>query len=107
MKRVASLSDARKRAEAFEVEDQKTIEARRTGCDDSTCIVPNLFVGPVKTAEDLAALQALGVSVIVNCAKELANFHPEQPFTYLNLELEDSEEDADKLRWLLPCTTSK
>ena len=46
----AALVKARDKANASEVEDEKTLEARRTGCDRATCILPNVFVGPVTTA---------------------------------------------------------
>ena len=96
---------ARAAADASIVEDGLTIEARRLGCHGASQILPGLFVGSEDVAKDIDALRNHGITVIINCAKELANFQePLGVFEYHNLELEDAPADTPALERLLPRT---
>eukprot|EP01134_Creolimax_fragrantissima_P007496 CFRG7496T1 len=56
-------------------------------------IVPGLFLGGEWGARNQKELRSLGVSRILNVAKECDNYYPEQ-FTYLHIPLVDTEEQS-------------
>ncbi|GCA62708.1 atypical dual specificity phosphatase, subfamily A [Kipferlia bialata] len=56
-------------------------------------ISTHLYIGDRHAALDLDTLRKYGITHIVNCAKELRNYHesrPECEFTYLRVPLEDT-----------------
>ena len=53
-------------------------------------IIPHLFIGSIGSASNLKQLQNYKITHILCCAKGIKNFFPDN-FTYLNLEILDSE----------------
>ena len=53
-------------------------------------IKDNVFLGQDTDAKNLSALQAAGVTHILNCAVELSCYHPTE-FTYFHLPLRDPD----------------
>jgi len=51
-----------------------------------------LFIGDISAASDLLLLQRYNISHIVNCAKGLGNYHPDN-FAYRNLHWYDMDEE--------------
>lgn len=56
--------------------------------DDANEIMPGLYLGNYRVAKNLPLLKYMGVSHIVNCAKELPNYFDSQ-FAYRHLPLDD------------------
>ncbi|WP_425395514.1 dual specificity protein phosphatase family protein [Aeoliella sp.] len=53
-------------------------------------VADGLFLGTIEDAEDVTSLRSLGVSYVVNCAKELPSSH-ENELIYLRLNLKDPD----------------
>jgi len=54
-----------------------------------------MYISDYLVANDEKFLTNLGITHIINCAKEIPNYH-EDKFTYLNLNLCDNDEDILK-----------
>lgn len=57
---------------------------------DPVQILPNLFLGSQNAAENYDIFKANNIVAVVNCSKEVANFHVDKGVIYLNLSLSDS-----------------
>jgi protein-tyrosine phosphatase len=53
-------------------------------------VIDGLYLGNREDARDLAGLEAVGVTHVVNCAEELPDYH-EGTLTYLGLNLRDPD----------------
>lgn len=59
-------------------------------------ITPQLFLGNERNAKDLTWLRNKGITHIVNITQEVPNYFPTK-FGYLNLKIDDTPSQADKL----------
>jgi len=64
-------------------------------------VLPGLYIADAKAVSNHAWLKSLGITHIVNCAKELKNQFPTD-FHYLTLGLEDKSYSEDLFRVLEP-----
>lgn len=64
---------------------------------DPVEICPGLFLGSAKASRGKEELLSKNVSLIINCAMEIENAHPDS-FNYINLQLGD-EVDENVLSW--------
>src|SRR5215469_1004888 len=51
-------------------------------------ITPQLYIGDISNAQDINFLRSKHIKLIVNCAKEIPDFFP-QNFTYMRLDWDD------------------
>jgi predicted protein tyrosine phosphatase len=67
----------------------------RVGRNNMDRVDQNVFIGNSSAASNLEELRGAGITKIVNCAKELPNYHDQTGmFSYLRLELEDGVDDS-------------
>jgi protein-tyrosine phosphatase len=57
-------------------------------------IIPRVYVGNVDYAKNLKWLKDHNINFIINCAKELPNYHEGKGITYFHLLLHDSENES-------------
>ncbi|CAM9859875.1 unnamed protein product, partial [Scytosiphon promiscuus] len=55
-------------------------------------VSPHICIGAKEDAKDLPALKELGVTHVLNCAKQLPSSHPKE-FVHARLELVDSSDE--------------
>jgi len=59
-----------------------------------SCLLPHLYLGNMDNAASWEQLQALGITAVLNCAKEIANyFEHKQVVAYRKFFLEDSNDE--------------
>ena len=76
---------------------QHTVDRyKRVGINKADRVDENIFIGNEAAANDLEWLAKEGISLIVNCAKEIPNYH-EGTLRYLRLDLDDgrSQKNAE------------
>lgn len=88
-----SQADAAAAAQAAEQATQPAAQQQEQCIDPPGKIRSNLYIGSKETEASLAALQAAGITHILQAGGELRPSHP-QHYTYLHLSVSD-EEDED------------